>query len=176
MSIRLGWMVAALWFVAGPAVAQHAVKPPANDDCLACHGDPGSKRDDGRSNAVDAKRFEGSMHGPVACVDCHADLAKAELPHDAKLARVQCAACHDDIGGRYHDSIHAWAKEKAGLSASAPSCADCHGTHDINAHTDKTSRVFRDQVPATCGACHSGIREHYDKRMHVAAPKRGDSR
>jgi len=184
MSIRTGLVCAAAclatWLSTGAsgiaAAAPADVTPPANDDCLACHGDASLKRDDGRSLAVDAKLFEGSMHGPLACVDCHADLAKAELPHEAKLARVRCASCHDDIGGKYHDSIHAWAKEKAGLTTAAPSCADCHGTHDIKAHTDQTSRVFRDRVPATCGSCHAGIREQYDRGIHAAALKKGDSR
>jgi len=148
-------------------------KPPSNDDCLVCHGDPAFKRDDGRSIAVDARHFADSVHGPLACVDCHADLAHAELPHKPSLARVQCAACHDDIGGKYHDSIHAWAKEKAGLTRAAPSCADCHGTHDIKAHTDRDSRVYRANVPATCGGCHAGVRDQYAHGVHGAALKAG---
>ena len=175
--IRVGLVGAAVCLamcVSGAvAAAPQEARPPANDDCLACHGDASLKRDDGRSLAVDAKHFEGSRHGPMACVDCHADLAKAELPHEPKLARVQCASCHDEIGGKYRDSIHAWAKEKAGLTTAAPSCASCHGAHDVKAHTDKTSRVFRDQVPATCGSCHAGIREQYDRGIHAAALKNG---
>jgi hypothetical protein len=179
MSIRVGSFWAAACFaiaLSGPAAAAPAdAKPPANDDCLACHGDATLKRDDGRSLAVDAAHFGASMHGPLSCIDCHADLSKAELPHEPKLARVQCASCHDDIGGKYHDSIHAWAKEKAGLTAAAPACADCHGTHDIKAHTDKASRVYRDTVPATCGGCHTGIRQQYDKGIHAAALEQGDA-
>ena len=180
MSNRIGVVCAAAFlaaWVSGSAAAAPAdAKPPANEDCLACHGDASLKRDDGRSLAVDAKQFEGSMHGPLDCVSCHADLAKAELPHEPKLAKVRCASCHDDISGKYRDSIHAWAKDKAGLTTAAPSCANCHGTHDIKAHTDKTSRVFRDQVPATCGSCHAGILEQYGKGIHAVALKKGDSR
>jgi hypothetical protein len=173
MSIRLVMFCVAACLTATAAAAQ---KPPANDDCLACHGDSSLKRDDGRSLAVDPAPFQASTHGPMACVDCHADLAKvAEFPHAPTLARVQCASCHDDVGGKYHDSIHAWAKEKAGL-VGAPNCASCHGTHDIKAHTDKASRVYRDRVPATCGACHAGILEQFDKGVHAAALKKGDVR
>lgn len=171
---RLGCLAAA-WLIAGAAAAQSAPTPPANDDCLACHGDASAKRDDGRSIAVDAAHFGDSIHGPLACVDCHADLAKGELPHETKTAKVNCASCHDDIGGKYHDSIHAWAKEKAGLLV-APACADCHGKHDIRPHTDKTSRVYRDRIPETCGSCHAGIVEKYSVGIHAAALKKGDSR
>ncbi len=148
------------------------VKPPDNEDCLACHGDSSLKRDDGRSVAIDASHFHASVHGPLQCVDCHADLAKAELPHPAALARVQCGTCHDDIAGKYRDSIHSWAKEKAGLTV-APSCANCHGTHDIKARTDATGRVFRTNVPATCGTCHEGIRTQFAHGVHGAAVKSG---
>ena len=175
MWIRTIVALTAAWLVAGPAAAQSAPKPPANDDCLACHGDRDARRDDGRSMAVDPKAFDSSTHGPLACVDCHADLAKTEeFPHNAKLARVGCASCHDDIASKYHDSIHAWAKEKSGL-VGAPACADCHGSHDIRPHTDATSRVFRTRVPETCGSCHTGIQEQYAAGIHGAALKKGDA-
>jgi nitrate/TMAO reductase-like tetraheme cytochrome c subunit len=176
MWIRIGSLVAAAWLVAGLAAAGQATPAPANDDCLACHGDPGTKRDDGRSIAVAAGAFEASTHGPLACVDCHADLAKnSDLPHASKLERVNCGSCHDDIAGKFHDSIHSWAREKAGLLV-APGCADCHGKHDIKPHTDPMSRVYRTRIPATCGTCHAGINEPFGTSVHAAALKKGDSR
>jgi nitrate/TMAO reductase-like tetraheme cytochrome c subunit len=171
MWTRLAMCVAAVLVGATNAAAgQSTAKPPDNSDCLACHGDADSKRPDGRSISVDAKIFDSSIHGPIACVDCHADAAK-ELPHPDKLAKAACGSCHDDIAGKYHDSIHAWAKEKAGLIG-APSCADCHGRHDIQPHTSKASRVYREQIPATCGSCHEGIRVKYDASIHAAALKK----
>jgi len=138
MRIRLGLFVAGVVAAANVAAAgQSTPAAPANDDCLTCH------------DAIAAKRFEASIHGPMNCVDCHADAAK-ELPHPERLAKAACGSCHDDVAGKYHDSIHAWAKEKAGLLV-APACADCHGKHDIAAHTDTASRVYRDRIPATCG-------------------------
>jgi hypothetical protein len=157
------------------AAGQSTPKPPDNSDCLACHGDADSKRPDGRSISVDAKIFDGSIHGPLACVDCHADAAK-ELPHPDTLAKASCATCHDDIAGKYHDSIHAWAKEKAGLTAAAPSCVDCHGKHDIQPHTSDASRVYREQIPATCGGCHQGIRLKYEASIHAAALKKDSAK
>lgn len=172
----LALAAAGLISTAAAAGQSAAPKPPANEDCLACHGDPDAKRADGRTIAVDAKRFEGSTHGPMACVDCHADLATlVEFPHADTLAKVACAACHDDIGSQYHDSIHAWAKEKAGLNV-APACADCHGRHDIAKKTDPASRVARANIPSTCGRCHDGIKKKYDAGVHGAALAKGDPR
>jgi hypothetical protein len=178
MSLRAGLcgLMACLSMATARAAAPADPKPPANDDCLLCHGDPSLKRDDGRSVVVDAAHFTASVHGPMACVDCHADLAKSELPHAPSLARVACATCHDDIGGKYHDSIHAWAKEKAGLTKVAPACAECHGTHDIKGHTDPASRVYRARIPATCGGCHAGVRDQYDHGIHGVALKSGNAR
>jgi predicted CXXCH cytochrome family protein len=166
MSPRLRWLVAAAWLLAGPVAAgQSGPKAPDNADCLACHDDH-----------VDTKRFAASAHGPMGCVDCHTDLAtQAEFPHAERLSKVNCAGCHDEIASKYHDSIHAWAKEKAGLVV-APGCADCHGKHDILPHTEKESRVFRTTIPDTCGSCHAGIKETFNHGIHAAKLKIGDSR
>ena len=155
---------------AGPS----SLKPPANDDCLACHGDPDAKRANGTLVAVDAPAFAASKHGPMACVDCHTDVATlTEFPHPDTLKKVNCASCHEKIGTTYEDSIHARAREKSGLKV-APACADCHGRHDILGKTDPKSRVSHAQVPATCGACHDGIKRRYDAGVHAAALKKGD--
>ena len=182
MSGRLIGVVLMVWLEAGSAGAEQsaaappAPTPPANDDCLACHGDRDAKRDDGRAIAVEANAFSQSTHGPLACVDCHADLAKlTEFPHASKLQRVACGSCHDDIASKYRDSIHAWAKDKAGL-VGAPACAGCHGTHDIRPHTDAASRVYRTRVPDTCGSCHAGVNEKFAAGVHAAALKKNDTR
>src|SRR5207237_3753618 len=57
---------------------------PANDQCLACHGDPTlAKEVNGKpfSLFVNPDKFKDSIHGSIlACVDCHTDLKTA--PHD----------------------------------------------------------------------------------------------
>jgi nitrate/TMAO reductase-like tetraheme cytochrome c subunit len=64
-------------FFGGAAVAGagQVVKAPANEDCFACHGDADAKRANWTRIAVEAPAFAASKHGPMACVDCHADLA-----------------------------------------------------------------------------------------------------
>jgi hypothetical protein len=178
MRIRLGVVVATACVLASSVAtgAEPAVKPPANEDCLACHGDAAVKRANGSPVFVADKVLAGSTHAPLACVDCHSDLtALTEYPHPEKLAKVNCASCHDAEGTTYHDSIHYKAREQMGLVV-APSCADCHGRHDIQPKSAPSSRVARRNIPATCGSCHQGITEKYDAGIHAAALRKGDTR
>ncbi|HEX5135186.1 MAG TPA: cytochrome c3 family protein, partial [Thermoanaerobaculia bacterium] len=77
---------------------------PTNEDCLTCHQDPAAKRANGTSISVSKDKFAASAHGQagLACVDCHADLAKTQdFPHKEKLKKVDCAACHDSVGAAH---------------------------------------------------------------------------
>jgi nitrate/TMAO reductase-like tetraheme cytochrome c subunit len=136
------WLLALSWSVraaspaapAGQATAKPAAPaatpPPTADDCLACHDDADLKREKaGTSVTVKNEVFAASIHGPLACVDCHSDLAHAELPHAEKLAKVDCSSCHADQVTQYKQSAHAAAR--AGGSDVAATCASCHGMHDI---------------------------------------------
>ncbi len=166
MAFRFGAPLAVVILLVGAVAAgaqsAAAVKPPANEDCLTCHEDV-------------AKPFVASAHAAASCVDCHADLSKVqEFPHSETVATVSCAVCHEDIASQYHDGIHAWAKEKAGLKM-APACADCHGTHDIAPKADAASRTHRDNVPATCGKCHEGVTDRFNQSVHAAVLKSGSS-
>src|SRR5438045_5355085 len=80
--MRTRWLfllLAAALLRPSPASAQAAAPAtPTNDDCLTCHGDPGAVRADGRPVVVKPEAFGASVHAAagLACVDCHADLAK----------------------------------------------------------------------------------------------------
>lgn len=137
--------------VAGTAWADQAVTPPTNDDCLTCHGDDTAKRANGTPIAVKAEVFGKSIHGGLSCIDCHADLAKAELPHADKLQKVACADCHADTVKVVEQSVH-YAADKNGKGAH---CVNCHGTHDILSAKDSASRTYALNLPKTCAQCHS---------------------
>ena len=132
--------------------ASTAAPSPGNDDCLACHDDATLKAGDGRSIAVDAKVFGGSVHGPMSCTDCHADLAKAEFPHAEKLKPVDCGGCHADPVAAYGKSVHAAARTAGNQSAAR--CVDCHGKHDIRSSKDPASPTYALNLPNMCGKCH----------------------
>ena len=172
--------LAALWLlslVAGAAAAQSV------DDCLVCHDDQTLTKNRGGSVVslfVAKTVFEGSVHGRggLACVDCHADLAGVDGEHEPRLAPVDCATCHDDVAAIYAGSLHG--RRVAAGDPNAPSCAECHGAHDILPPAEPTSRVNRFNIPLMCGGCHKegtpvarmydipqdSILTHYSQSIH----------
>ncbi|MGI9104163.1 MAG: hypothetical protein ACR2IF_17115 [Terriglobales bacterium] len=166
--------------VASPALA--ADDP--NEMCVACHADRTlTAKRAGRTVSlyVDAKKFAGSIHGSLACTNCHADMEGKELPHTTPLARVNCGACHGEEAKQHAKSLHGRAVARG--DQLAPRCASCHGNHDIVAVKDPRSPVSPLKVPFTCGKCHRegtpvqtqrkieqhNIIENYAESMHGEA-------
>jgi cytochrome b subunit of formate dehydrogenase len=161
---------------------------PANDDCLACHGDSTlTKEVDGKpaSLYVDPSQFKDSIHGSIfSCVDCHTDI-KSSM-HEATPAKISCGQCHTDEQAAYDRSLHAKAI-KAGHEQAA-TCTSCHGSpHELLPASDPRSRVSHANIPATCGTCHgqkflmepSGLTTQpflsYQDSVHGMAVKAGKS-
>ncbi|HQR44398.1 MAG TPA: cytochrome b/b6 domain-containing protein [Thermoanaerobaculia bacterium] len=134
------------------ALAPLAAADDPNGTCLDCHSDatltrplPGGGT---QSLAVDPAVFAKSMHGSLACVDCHADLKKVtDFPHAEKLKPVNCAACHDKPA----------AEVGAGAHKGQLTCAGCHGTHDIREAKDVASPVSSGKINRTCAECHDRL-------------------
>lgn len=126
-----------------------------SDTCLACHGDKSFSTKHGKetvSLAVDGKRFAGSVHAPLTCTGCHADLEGKDIPHP-QPAKVDCGTCHSEEQKQHAKSLHG--KALARGDALAPRCYSCHGNHYIVPVKDKNSPVAPLKVPFTCGKCHS---------------------
>ncbi len=126
-----------------------------NGDCLSCHDDKtakGSRNGKSFSVYVDEKKLKGSVHIKNKCIDCHVDLKGADFPHEEKLKRAQCGACHDEAQKLYSEGLHGKAKAKG--DPLAPGCVDCHGNHDILKKKDPRSMTFALKVPFLCGKCH----------------------
>ena len=148
-------------------------------DCATCHAKP-------------VKEYQQTVHGKArkdgstvaaTCIDCHGkhDILRASNPasrtNHANL-EATCAACHGNeklvqqaklpggnIGSLFHDSIHG--KALAGAAqASAPTCTNCHGAHDIRKVDDDASRVNRARIPDTCGSCHTAIKAKWVQGQH----------
>jgi nitrate/TMAO reductase-like tetraheme cytochrome c subunit len=152
---RHGRLRAAAWAVLSLA-AWAPVAAADNDSCMACHDDrelvrAGDHRS-GSSLFVDGKTLDASVHAGTDCVDCHPD-ADTEEEHPARLQAAACAACHEDEQAQYAGSLHGLALARG--MADAPTCADCHGRHDILAAADPASLVNRQKIPATCAGCHA---------------------
>jgi hypothetical protein len=140
---------------AKPAPAAAAAPPPdPNESCMMCHADPGAKSEAGKSIAVDAKAFAGSVHGQMQfkCTDCHNDVSAEKLPHAPKLKPANCAACHEAAVQEYQSTSHA--KARKGGNMVAATCADCHGKHEILKSSEPASRTHYTKVEGTCATCH----------------------
>jgi cytochrome b subunit of formate dehydrogenase len=134
---------------------QKPTPKPANEDCLACHGDSSLSTDvNGKpvSLYVNPEAFKNSIHGTIfTCVDCHSDVKTS--PHETTPAKISCAQCHADQQAAYDRSYHSKAI-KAG-DAEAATCVNCHGSpHELLPASDPKSRVNHANIPATCGTCH----------------------
>lgn len=134
-----------------PAIAQDVDD---NQSCIECHGESDITGEiDGRevSTYVDSAKFENSIHGEFACIDCHDDIE--ELPHEFELKKVDCATCHDDQLEIFAKSIHGVASLER-KDALAPKCFTCHGKHDVLPPSDPDSKTYIFNIPSTCGMCH----------------------
>ena len=126
-----------------------------NDDCLTCHDDPSlSKERAGKKVSLYIKptALDHSVHQKVLCASCHTDAAVAEFPHPETLKPVECGTCHADAKDKYLRGVHGrafLANEKY-----APTCKECHGTHEILKSADPKSRTYKMNIPVLCGTCH----------------------
>ncbi len=141
--------IGARWLAAGFFVLWMLAAPRAmlakDADCLSCHADKTMQDASGKNVGVDATTFHSSIHGSLACSDCHTSIH--EYPHPDHPAAVECATCHADQAKGLEGSVHA--------KASAHPCTSCHGdAHAIFAKDDVRSAVYPLNIPRTCGTCH----------------------
>ncbi len=132
---------------AAPAGAQD------NDLCLMCHEQESlfAGQQDPSRYVVTRQAHEQSLHGQagVLCSDCHRGLT---FPHPDQRPRAQCWTCHGTQSRQHARSLHGQAAARG--DPLAPSCADCHGTHNIRAHTEPQSPTYVFNIPLLCGECH----------------------
>ncbi len=134
------------------------------EPCQGCHED-------------EIKPFHGSVHArvrgdqPSSCQGCHGELHFTPRSRDpnAPMSAVNqlknCGQCHKDMMEGYLSSVHARALLVSGLN-SAPACSDCHGSHDIQRHTDTDAATSHAGSPKTCGSCHEGILKVWTESTH----------
>jgi cytochrome b subunit of formate dehydrogenase len=100
---------------------------------------------------VDATKLAGSIHGPLACTDCHA--AARTLPHAQRMPAPTCdGTCHIKPTGDFAQGAHAAALARG--DPQAPTCVTCHGGHDILPKRERASRTYPLNVVKVCGDCH----------------------
>lgn len=158
-------IVAALLTVAGGVSGQDD-----NQSCLACHAESGltgiGLHGDTISITVFQASLDSSIHQGMSCIDCHADLAGTrDYPHKEQVAKVDCGACHDEIKQIYLTSAHGTARQD---NPNAPTCASCHGKHNILPDSDPLSTASPKNLPYTCSSCHAKIVLKSDPDIRIA--------
>ena len=152
-SYSRSWLVVAaaiLWFAGSPALAQE------DSRCLKCHDDPemtGFRDDTEIPMYVTAETIAASSHADMACVECHSDLAGSKRRrHAEELEVVACGDCHRSVARAHGRSLHGEAAKQG--DPMAPTCADCHGSHDVlsSGNADAPTAVMN--IPVLCGNCH----------------------
>ena len=170
-----------------------AISPKSKKDsiaqaaCVTCHPDiyAAYKSSVHGQNVIIKK----SSDGPV-CTSCHGSPHYIQ-PKTSKESAVNhfnvvqtCGVCHEEkmmsekygfsahVMERYKESFHG-RKLKVGHSG-APSCASCHGSHDIKSAKDPASPVAGENKKKTCAKCHPGATDKFvaaitHKPMHPIA-------
>ena len=152
----------------------------ADSDCMRCHDRPDIKASsDGRSLQVRAIDLAGSRHAKTSCSQCHTGVSPSRVRScETITARVDCAACHAEVGQQYQKSTHGQLFAKS--DPNGPSCKECHGTHGVLGRIDPRSATFAINVPTLCARCHregqkAAVRyagsqheiiEHYTESIH----------
>ena len=163
----------------------HADKVPPVD-CAACHADEvkayagsvhGKARKQGMPDAATCASCHGKAHDIVPRKEAGSKVAKRNLPET-------CGACHANPEflqrhkipfakpvEAYRSSVHGRAVARG--EDAAAGCSDCHGSHGILPSKEAKAQVNRENVAATCGACHSDVQTAYEGSVHGKAAKAG---
>ncbi|HTJ00793.1 MAG TPA: hypothetical protein VL527_18065 [Dongiaceae bacterium] len=127
----------------------HAMGASGAANCWDCHG----KHDMLPASNANSPVFK--LNLPQTCARCHSN---SKLTKEYEMKRPEAAA-------QYKDSIHGRALLKMGLIV-APSCNDCHGVHDIKRSVDRESPINKANIAKTCGKCHVGVEQTYNRSVH----------
>jgi len=120
-----------------------------SDSCIECHET--SKHE---TNIADD--ISHSTHEGLECLDCHSD--KSTLPHKEmtgwKVGCQGCRTCHEEESEQYQAHGRALF---GGVCEDMPTCADCHGDHEVLPSSAKLSKTHPSNLSETCGACHQDL-------------------
>jgi cytochrome b subunit of formate dehydrogenase len=158
---------------------------PKEITCAQCHADA----QDAYAHSLHAKAAK-SGTAAANCQDCHGGaheilpVADAKSPVNHANIPATCGRCHGqkflmESNGQsaqaflsYQESVHGQATEKGSTKAAV--CTDCHGAHTVIAANDAKSPIYKFNVPATCGKCHTEIEKTFNQSTHGQAIAKGN--
>ena len=157
---------------------------PKKVTCAECHADAqaGLRAQPARQGDKAGQRPGGQLPGlprrrarDSGCRRCQ--VAGQSRQHSRHLRPLPRAEVSDGVERRERSALHllpgkrAWAAIEKG-SKKAAVCTDCHGAHEILPANDPKSPIYKFNVPATCGKCHTRDRNRPSCRAFTGRPSR----
>jgi cytochrome b subunit of formate dehydrogenase len=123
------------------------------DICGKCHED---HLEDWTTSIHGKEAKEKKNLKTAVCSDCHTthDIIGSSSDKAKLSITASCGDCHKDAYESYKASYHGQVN-RLGYAYTAK-CADCHGSHAIEASKDPKSKMHEKNRLKTCQKCHSG--------------------
>ncbi len=178
----------------------HTIKPPSDPTspvnranivatCGKCHNDVETHYLD----SSHGQAFKKGLAVAPVCIDCHNEhsinsISDPKSPVSRANEPKICLSCHLDnkavldlvgVSPAFLESIrysvHLVALSKGNIKAAT--CSDCHGAHDMLPAGNPKSKVFRNNIPNTCGqnGCHENVATKYFSGIHGKAVLNGNN-
>jgi cytochrome b subunit of formate dehydrogenase len=160
--------------------------PPAKVACANCH----AAAQDAYSHSMHAKPA-GAAPAAATCVDCHGSAhnilapGHPQSPVNHSNIPATCGRCHgqkflmesNGVSAQpflsYQTSVHGRAVANGSIKAAV--CTDCHSDHEILSANQARSPIYKFNVPATCGKCHTEIADTFNASIHGQALAHGNT-
>jgi cytochrome b subunit of formate dehydrogenase len=152
-------------------------------ECAGCHSDVNELYEQG----VHFRKLGNGSRAPF-CYDCHGihnvrSHSDPESPSSRLNIPGMCAKCHstvDEVGlhklgeqapyEAYKNSTHGKLILEEGMEGAAV-CSDCHKPHRQLRSHDPEAKIFKANIPQTCGQCHEEITAEFQVSVHGVAVK-----
>jgi hypothetical protein len=151
----------------------------AQTSCIDCH----LQLEDQLKTPTNNMATDIHFRNGISCQDCHGGDADSSLAEDMEAAMNTkkgyigapkrneipkfCSKCHSDVAyirdfnpNLPTDQYQQYLTSQHGMKlmtgdTKVAVCTDCHGIHNIQPANSATSKVFPNNIPETCGKCHS---------------------
>jgi len=141
-------------------------------------------------HSAHARALESGAPSAPTCLSCHtSDEMNRNGEGETLSLKIQeallCMSCHVDnpeVAGQtlygtpfmqsFRDSVHGQALFNG--DPEAPTCVDCHGSHEVARAADQVSHVSRGQVVSSCSQCHVDAAEDYLHSIHASSFSKGN--
>ncbi|HLP18551.1 MAG TPA: cytochrome c3 family protein [Bacteroidota bacterium] len=135
-----------------------AKNDPSSPTCKECHGTHTVK------GKTDPSSPSFPTNVPALCARCHQEGMKASMSYKGP---------QHNIVNNYTESIHGKGLAKSGLTVTA-TCTSCHTSHRALPKADSLSSVNPVNLPSTCGKCHHGMQQQFEKSVHSRLVSKSD--